>query len=438
MISLAVFVIYGASLAVTRAAGGSDVSNNVTIQILLLVALFAAIPFITGSRRMAFAVVDRLLYKEIVDHPDLTRRISIDAAHARHVDDLAGNVLGTIARELQLSFAAFVDVTDGRANVKASAGTMPDGLMGTLSSQSTPIKGETELPSELAVPDTDSSAIAVALSKEESGAWVLCLGPKVTEEPFETADLALAQSVVGHIATIVEKLDLLVEELKTKAGELRELNRRLVETQELERGRIAGYPHDEPLQEITNLVWRYSDSGLPPSIQDDLQGIASGLRNFAANLHPGVLEDLDLVRALEWLGSEASIASDFEFVFQTEPSNGSRRLDREIELALYRIAQEALTNCQRHSKAKTVWLRLSSNGSRATLVVEDDGVGLAPAESSRTVARLGLIGMRERAEQLGGYLRAASRSPSGTRVEASIPIDTEGRLQLRPRVLRHD
>ena len=100
LISLLVFAIYGGLIGILRSVGGADVSSNLMVQIILLVVLFVAVPSISGTRRLAFAAVDRLLYKEYIDHPDLTRRVSIGAAGARDVNDLANSVLGTIAQEL--------------------------------------------------------------------------------------------------------------------------------------------------------------------------------------------------------------------------------------------------------------------------------------------------------------------------------------------------
>ena len=180
--------------------------------------------------------------------------------------------------------------------------------------------------------------------------------------------------------------------------------------------------HDDPLQQISNVIWRYSDNGLPPKLQQELQHIAESLRSFSARLQPGVLEDLGMVRALEWLGAEAAAEGDFQFVFHPPDSWPDGRLTQETELALYRIAQEALTNSQRHSNAKTVWLTLLRNGDKVNLIVEDDGVGLQPVQDTGLQRRLGLVGMRERAEQLGGKLEVSSTNPLGTRVVASLPL----------------
>jgi signal transduction histidine kinase len=429
LISLAVLFIYGGLIAMLRVVSGPDVSSNLAVQIVLLSVLFTAVPFVSGTRRLAFAAVDRLLYQEYVDHAELARQVSIQAAYANHMDELATTVLGTIARELRLSFAAFIGVSSGRASVEASVGAIPKEFTQALGSpEIAGANGHSELLSQVAVQSCPGHAVLVKLRKSAKDAWILYLGPKVTEEPFQREDLELAQSIASHVATIVEKLELL-DELRSKAAELRELNRRLVQAQETERARIASHIHDEPLQQITNLIWRHAGSGLTPEAQQELQRIAEDLRNFTARLHPALLEDLGLARALEWLGSEASAASGFKVIFNYEPIERYDRLSPETQLALYRIAQEALTNCRRHANASAVWVSLCREKDQINLVVEDDGIGFQQDKGFEPGKRLGLIGMRERAEQLGGHLRIMPRSPSGTKVVASLPID--GLLSLK-------
>ena len=271
----------------------------------------------------------------------------------------------------------------------------------------------------------DSGEVLVAkVNAPPPEAWLLCLGPKVNEEPFLKEDRHLAESLASSIAIVIEKLELL-EMLETKTLELKELNRRLVNTQEAERTRIASYLHDEVLRDVSNLVWRYGDNNGSSGLRQELSRIADTIRNFAANLHPAVLEDLGLVRAFEWLAGEATARNGFHVSY--EPGNVWRddRLGPDIELALYRIAQEALTNCGRHGKATTVWLRLSRSEDHVTLTVDDDGVGFAPNVSFQPNARLGLIGMRERAEQVGGEFEVLRRGGGGTRVVATLPIGRE-------------
>jgi two-component system, NarL family, sensor kinase len=100
--------------------------------------------------------------------------------------------------------------------------------------------------------------------------------------------------------------------------------------------------------------------------------------------------------------------------------NGSRPLPPRVEVALYRVCQEALTNAARHARASRVTVRLVATPEAVRLVVMDDGDGFDP--SSATDDRHGIVGMRERVEMLGGSLRIESSPEEGTRIEVAVPL----------------
>ncbi|MCH7736555.1 MAG: hypothetical protein IH872_04040 [Chloroflexi bacterium] len=428
LISFTVLIIYGVVIAIIGLLAGTEVSESLGLQVTLMVLLFAVLPFVFGSRRFAFATVDRLLYREYLDHPELTRRLSVDASTAQNADDLSNNVLGTLLDELRLSFASFARVSSDTMLLISSVGAVPSGIRERVAE----LAGEeSNLPvsySESCVDDNLGNAMMVKVRRSPTLAWVLCLGPKVTEEPFSKDDADLAQSVAGHLTTVSEKLDLL-DELQIKNAELTEFTHRLVETEEAERSRIASYLHDEPLQDISNLIWRHSESGLPEDVGLELQRIAENLRNFTARLQPAQLSDLGLVRSLEWLVAEAGAAGEFNSKIDAGSVGRDNRFSDALELAVYRIAQEALANCQRHSKAANVWVRLTNREDRLVLLIEDDGVGFVPSKRSDASKQLGLIGMRERANQLGGQIEITSRQPRGTKIMVSLPCGNMGRLE---------
>jgi signal transduction histidine kinase len=295
-------------IAALRWLAGPGVSENPAVQLLLFAVLCGSIPLISGARRLAFGTVDRLLYREYLDHPNLNRKISVGTASAQEVDDLRTRGLEPLVGELRLSFAALLGVVEGRVAPKILVGHLP--LEDAVSYV------------EVNTGSNPGSAALVTIRDRDGKHWLLCLGPKTSEETFSREDLDLAQSLAGHFATIMQKLELL-QELQTKAGELRELNRRLTGTQEEERSRIASYLHDEPLQQISNLIWRHAGVDLAPQVQRELQGIAEDLRNFTARLQPGVLEDLGLVRALEWLGAEAAATGGSSSSSIPAPCNGT-------------------------------------------------------------------------------------------------------------------
>ena len=125
LITVGIFTLYTGLIAVLGAAAGPGLSEDLALQAFILVVLFAALPFTSGVRRLAFATVNRVLYQDFNEHVELTRRVSIDAARARSMDELASKVLGAIMRDLQLSFAAFLETRDGKIAIAASVGSVP-------------------------------------------------------------------------------------------------------------------------------------------------------------------------------------------------------------------------------------------------------------------------------------------------------------------------
>ena len=135
-------------------------------------------------------------------------------------------------------------------------------------------------------------------------------------------------------------------------------------------------------------------------------------RRAIAGLRPSTLDDLGLGPSLESLAH--TVAG-----LEVEVDIGPARLPAHVEVALYRIAQEALQNVMKHASAERVTLRLSSAHGAVQLVVEDDGRGFQPAQTARNRngdPAYGLVGMRERAELVGARLEVTSTPGSGTRV----------------------
>jgi PAS domain S-box-containing protein len=217
-----------------------------------------------------------------------------------------------------------------------------------------------------------------------------------------------------------------------------EIMHRLVETQEAERARIARDLHDHIGQMLTGLrlnVERLLDI-LPDneiakertmSIRDIAARMDRDVGFLTRELRPTELDTLGLYNALgafvnEW-STQFGIDAEFEAV--TSPADGrARRLPKDVETSLYRIAQEALTNILKHADAGHVSVVLHSQPSSVSLVVEDDGVGF-DAERPREMGGLhgyGLIGMRERTELLGGTFDVES-SERGTTIHVRIPLD---------------
>jgi two-component system, NarL family, sensor histidine kinase UhpB len=197
-----------------------------------------------------------------------------------------------------------------------------------------------------------------------------------------------------------------------------------LEAQEQERARIARDLHDEVNQALTGLVLRLEAvrAKAPPEIADQLAEIRTvanqameELVSLARQLRPTALDDLGLAAALGSQAEELERQSGIATSFGAAGEFGD--LSDEVQLVLYRVAQEALANAARHAGAESIVVRLTRQNGRVELTVSDDGSGFAFDEAG---GGLGLEGMRERAMLVGGDLAIESRPGVGTRVRLVI------------------
>jgi two-component system, NarL family, sensor histidine kinase UhpB len=220
---------------------------------------------------------------------------------------------------------------------------------------------------------------------------------------------------------LAESFNAMLDRLES---ERRESSRRAVAAQEAERMRIARELHDEIGQTLTAvalLAERAADQGgtqrrALSEIAVTVQTSLDDLRRISRELRPEALDDLGLVNALIALGSRIEQQSGLRVARDFEPHLPA--LASEIELVVYRIAQEALTNVLRHARASRVDISLRHTAGGVVLIVRDDGRGLPetlPATS-------GLAGMRERAMLVGAQLDIESRPDAGVEVHLAVPV----------------
>ncbi|MEC7961732.1 MAG: histidine kinase, partial [Pseudomonadota bacterium] len=223
-----------------------------------------------------------------------------------------------------------------------------------------------------------------------------------------------------------------IRERRLADAKLKELTQRVFDAQEEERGRVARELHDGISQILVGV--RYAlDSAKRRLLQGDaragetlekgisaLLGAIQEVRRISRDLRPGALDDLGLGPALKALTEDFAARTGIETEFNTVVFRN--RLDQESKIALYRIAQEALTNIERHSGATEVSVNMRGHRSGATLSIRDNGHGL-PQDTGRRdrPGGLGLRNMQERIEQLDGNLRILS-SRDGTLIEAQLPL----------------
>jgi signal transduction histidine kinase len=196
---------------------------------------------------------------------------------------------------------------------------------------------------------------------------------------------------------------------------------RLIGAQEEERRRIARELHDGVGQDLAGLVMGLEALERSPGsievaeLRQLARSTAEQVRELIVDLRPRVLDDLGLGAGLRWLTQERhpNLQVDLEVALD-------RQLPSPVETAIFRIVQEALTNVDRHALAGAARLRVWTTTGEVRAVVEDNGRGFDPRGDA---GGFGIVGMRERAEQLGGRLQMTSDSAAGTRVEAVLPLD---------------
>jgi signal transduction histidine kinase len=220
------------------------------------------------------------------------------------------------------------------------------------------------------------------------------------------------------------------EELQASLGQLRALAARLQSIREEERKRVAREIHDQLGQALTAIKLDVSslvrelptaqgkESNRVPSILKLVDETIQTVRRIATELRPGMLDDLGLVATIEWAGEEFGARTGTKCYLELPP--GDIVVDQEKSTAIFRIFQETLTNIARHAGANEVKARLTTEDGNVTLEVRDNGRGIRE-EKLRKGGSLGILGMRERAELLGGDLTITSSPGNGTSVLVRIP-----------------
>ena len=253
------------------------------------------------------------------------------------------------------------------------------------------------------------------------------------EQPdFFTTEMCDRLVVFASHAAVAIQNAWLFEQVRASNERLQSLSRRLVEIQENERLYIARELHDEAGQMLTalmlDLVTLETQAHEPevilkkvPEMEEALNAVSENLHNVAMALRPASLDHLGLVPALRQYVE--SVGERYKLKASFTAGHFQERLPANMETELYRIVQEALTNVARHAHASQVDVILTVRDRKLVVMVEDDGKGF-DIEKVPGTGHLGLFGMRERAEMIGGKLVIESKSGQGTTVMVEVDYDS--------------
>lgn len=212
----------------------------------------------------------------------------------------------------------------------------------------------------------------------------------------------------------------------------KDYSRRLIEAQETERRRVSIELHDQVGQILTavkmnlySLKQQCTAPEILASIESNIVVIDEAVdqvRDLSVDLRPLLLDDFGLVVALRWYLDRQARNYGIEAEFVSQSLFDDTRFAWELETACFRIVQEAVTNVGRHAKASKVSVVFEKAGSDLILSISDDGIGFDLKVLRRSEATLGLRGMEERAESLGGSITIDSAPQAGTEIFVRIPI----------------
>ncbi|MFC6665220.1 ATP-binding protein [Deinococcus radiopugnans] len=286
--------------------------------------------------------------------------------------------------------------------------------------------------------DALHAALDAARTRNAGGRAEIQIGPYRLEVRLSAVEAGPGETDSGVllVARDLSELQTLADEITrrgqaleaatSRQSELRTYLALFTQAQEEERRRISRELHDDTAQVLTASGRRVARlarelSGEQKERADDiladLNAALDSVRRFARNLRPSVLDDLGLLPALEWLAGQAQTPTRLEVGGQ------ERRLDAATELTVFRLAQEALNNVDKHAGALSAAIRVIFGEGGVEVVISDDGQGFTPqqAEARAQQGHLGLTGLRERVALAGGELDVDSTPGQGTALRFSLP-----------------
>ena len=237
-----------------------------------------------------------------------------------------------------------------------------------------------------------------------------------------------------------DTLNTMLDVLQEHRGLLQKMAEQVLAAQEDERKRIARELHDETAQSLTTLLIRLKIlekartaaemRGQIDELRELTAQTLEAVRKLAVELRPATLDDLGLLAALEAYAESYSARIHLRLSFRAEGfEDRDGRLPPQIELVLYRVVQEALTNVAKHANARTVRVELKRKPDEVIAMVSDDGEGFNVEEMMRSRERgLGLFGMQERLGLVGGQMVIDSTLGHGTRLVARVPARLDAGL----------
>lgn len=290
--------------------------------------------------------------------------------------------------------------------------------------------GETDIRKTMGIKRTIGTVFRTGTNRDYMAIFGLVEAKSVDPDVRSFFDTAARQFGIA-----IERVELL-DTLETRENELEKLTTRLIGTAEEQNRHCARMLHDEFGQALTALKLELEmlEKRMSPldslttesfeAMRKHLRLVSESARALSKSLHPAMLDELGLVPTLNWYIDNFVRRKDLEVVIQE--AGFDENLPLAASLGLYRVAQEALMNVIRHSRATRATISLTKGYPYAIMEIEDNGQGIPRKKGKSEAKGLGLVTMRERVEYLGGTFHVTSSPGKGTRIRVKIPIEERG------------
>ena len=398
-------------------------SNTFFVVLVMMIGYFFG-----KIQLLVWNFVDRLVFKDNYNYNIVIQQISRDLSITSNNQILMTELMDNLKKIIHASFVIIMSKRDNNVSLLAASSDIQKQYMDEAFKFVELTDHETQV---TLLPDVQDYGVFmyVTLRIKDVIIGYICVGPKVNKEPFRTADKDLLVTLSGQIAALIQN-EQLVEDLHNKVHALDVLNERLYRTQEEERVRLSADIHDEPLQTALHLQRQLMIASTQEANIADYthlsQTLVDQLRRVCTEMRPAVLDDLGLHAALDALAQEQSERMGAPIILDISMALIDKPLGSSTELVLYRVTQEAINNCVRHAHPRFVIIRLGYQDDLILLSVEDDGVGFNVPDNLDSFiecGHLGLAGLLNRVQHIGGKLTISSTPGEGTQLKVSFPVE---------------
>jgi signal transduction histidine kinase len=396
---------------------------------------------------------DQVFYQDFYEYNRSLRELSAALTHLRGMEQISTFMLPRLADLLNATEVGLLLRTQPRTSGLATLNAAPMTLGGwriyrhlSLRNQVSTYAHANGLPNErlvsianLGLEHTSSepllldNVLLLALYDGDRCSGFLYLGIKSNLEPYNKEDRSFLSTLASQIS-VLEVNSRYLEQAQADAQQMAALTHRVISAQEEERRHLALELHDEALQQAMLVVRQLSDASNMADVAEVMplaRSVATSLRRTCLELRPPLLDELGLREAFHWLARQTRERSGgrlaIEIVCQ---GNWQMRLPADVELALYRVGQEALSNIFKYAGASRVVMRLKRcSDDTISLLIADNGRGMQ--QHRPQAENLGLAGMHERMVAIGGRLRIRSSPGRGVIIRAVYPANA-GEINALP------